>query len=72
MTFDQMSNSTKAVVMATRVGLPGRTGTEIFLMALRCAARSGLGRPNMVLVANAIKYAADNKDQLKPQWRVMV
>lgn len=68
--MSEMSNSTKAVLMATRVGLPGRTGTEIFVMALKCAAQLGRGRPDMVLVAKAIKYAADNKDRLKPQWRM--
>lgn len=67
----RLSNATKAIIMARRVGLPDRTGTEIF----RMATTSLINYPaswRMMIVANAIKYAADNKEQLKPQWRVMI
>jgi hypothetical protein len=65
----KLSNATKAIVMAQRVGLPSRLGTEIY----RMVTISYINYPaswRMFMVANAIKYAADNKDQLKPQWRV--
>jgi len=64
----QLSNSTKAIVMAQRVGLPSRTGTEIF----RMVTMSMFNYPaevRMVWVAQAIKYAADNREELKPQWK---
>jgi hypothetical protein len=65
----QLTNSTKAILMAQRVGLPSRLGTEIY----RMVTISYINYPaswRMFIVANAIKYAADNRDQLKPQWRV--
>jgi hypothetical protein len=66
-----LTNSTKAILMAQRVGLPSRLGTEIF----RIATISLINYPaswRMMVVANAIKYAADHKEDLKPQWRVGV
>jgi hypothetical protein len=65
----QLSNATKAIVMARRVGLPDRTGSEIFRMAT-ISMHTYPAQVRMVVVANAIKYAADNKESLKPQWRV--
>lgn len=64
-----LSNSTKAVIMARRLGLPGRLGTEIFMMTLKTMSYNTPDQ-RMVVVANAIKYAADHKAELKPQWRV--
>lgn len=64
-----MSNTQKIAEMCRRVGLPVKTGSEIYYMALNCAMKLGSPRADMVLVAQAIKYAADNKDRLKPQWR---
>jgi hypothetical protein len=65
----QMSNSTKAILMAQRVGLPAHTGSEIF----RMATISMINYPaqvRMMVTANAIKYAADHREDLKPQWRI--
>lgn len=71
-----LPNSGKAELMAMRVGLPSRTGREIFRFAQRAAANKaarsghpGLIRIDMELVAKAIKYAADNRDSLRIQWR---
>lgn len=64
-----MSNLEMAHEMGRRVGLSRRLSREIFLMALNCALKLGQPKADMVLVAKAIKYASDNKDQLKPQWR---
>jgi hypothetical protein len=64
----QLNNSTKAIVMARRMGLPDRTGTEIY----RIVTLSKFTYPiaaRMVWVAQAIKYAADNREELKPQWK---
>lgn len=66
----QMSNTQKIAEMCRRVGLPMKTGSEIYYMALNCAVKLGRPRADMVLVAKAIKYAADNKRDLKPQWRI--
>jgi hypothetical protein len=63
-----MNNATKAVMMARRVDLPDRTGTEIYRMA-SISMYNYPAEVRMVLVAQAIKYAADNKESLKPQWR---
>lgn len=65
-----MSNTQKISEMCRRVGLPAKTGMEIYYMALNCAVKLGLPRANMTLVAQAIKYAGDNKEALKPRWRI--
>lgn len=50
--------------MARRAGIPHATGRVILSMARICLRKAGKSM-NMILVAEAIKYAGDNKHLLK-------
>lgn len=66
-----MSNAEKIEEMCRRVGLPIRTGSHIYTKALIRAVRFGQNSADMVLVAKAIKYVAENREHLRPQWRIL-
>lgn len=57
-----------AIDMGKRVGLKAATSAKIYLNVKQWHIQRGLAL-NIVLLAQAIKYVADNKQHLREVWK---
>jgi hypothetical protein len=67
-----MSALEKMKVMGRRVGLPQALISEIYIMGLSAAMKSGRLQVDLELMAKAIKYASDNAHMLQPKWQYLI